>query len=133
MLRRFIYAVIIVFCQELAFLQIMVLVFMQSLLMAFTPAVHPYSSRFQNKLETFNEAMALACTYFLFIFSDWVPDPYARHLSGWFLIVITMTIFGTNMFIISKQTVTRSYQKCMRKWRKRKYMQSLEQIKLKEA
>ena len=102
-------------------------------MMAFTQAVHPYSRRFQNKLETFNEAMALVCTYFLFIFSDWVPDPYARHLTGWFLIIITLTIFGTNMFILSKQTVTRGYQKCTRKFRERKHMKSLEQLKLKEA
>ena len=42
----------------------------------------PLESDFANNIETFNEVTTLVLTYFLFCFSDFVPDPETRGALG---------------------------------------------------
>ena len=97
-LRRFTYAIIIVLLAPQSYFQIQLLVFKTSLIMAFQGQVRPFETRHQNNLELFNETLTLLSTYTLFIFTEYVPEAYARYLIGWVLIGIMIVILVANVF-----------------------------------
>ena len=45
--------------------------------------VKPLNQPFLNRMEIFNEISLLICSYFLFMFTDFIPDAQTRYLAGW--------------------------------------------------
>ena len=43
----------------------------------------PFETRSAEKLEYFNEACLSLITYFLFMYSDFIPDEDLKYLTGW--------------------------------------------------
>ena len=67
----------------------------------------PFASNFVNNIETFNECTILVLTYFLFCFSDFVPDPETRSNLGFYYISTSFFNMLVNMFIMMKDSFTR--------------------------
>jgi hypothetical protein len=45
--------------------------------------INPLNQPFLNRMEIFNECCLLISSYFLFLFTDFVPDVHTRYLIGW--------------------------------------------------
>jgi hypothetical protein len=43
----------------------------------------PFETRKAEKLEYFNEACLSVITYFLFMYSDFIPDEDLKYFTGW--------------------------------------------------
>lgn len=124
MVRRLIFALVIVFVQNSTSLQICAIVCLQINVAAFQSFAAPFEAPLQNRLETFNEAMTLACTYFLFIFLQW-QSSFARYNSGWLMISLIVSIFICNMYLLSKMTIKASYRQYQRRRRRRAHLKAL--------
>ena len=96
------------------------------MMMAFAGQIRPLRFPGQNNIEVFNEAMCLVSTYMLIIFTDFVPDPWARYTCGWALILITLSILTVNCFVLFKETITNLKHAFKIKLLKRKYFNVLE-------
>ena len=53
-------------------------------------------------METFNEGTILMLTYFLFCFTNFVPEPETRNDLGNFYNAVTFSNIGVHMFIMLK-------------------------------
>jgi hypothetical protein len=58
-----------------------------------------------NKLEIFNEICTLALCYTLFIFTDFVDDPYIKWYFGYIMIVICSFKIVVNTLLMMYDTV----------------------------
>ena len=123
MVRRLIFALVIVFLQNSTSLQICAIVCLQVNVAAFQSFAAPFEAPLQNRLEGFNEAMTLACTYFLFIFLQWRSSS-ARYRSGWLMISLIISIFVCNIYVLIKITIKKSYRDCLRRRRRRAHLRA---------
>ena len=62
--------------------------------------VFPFESEFLNKIEAFNELAALLLCYFIFCFTDWIPEPEMRYLVGWTFCIGVCSHLATHLFIL---------------------------------
>ena len=83
MMRRLLYAALLVYWVEESYFQIMGMIFKTSLVMIYSGYIRPYLLPFANNLDLINEFLTLLCTYSLIMFSAFVPDAYTRYLCGW--------------------------------------------------
>ena len=121
MIRRFVYALIIVALSNSSYFQIQIVVFKSSLVMAFQGQVKPYTTSSQNNLELINEILTLICTYGLIIFTDFVPEANARYNSGWVLIGLTLLILVINMIVLFYLSISGLWRKGKIRLKKYKY------------
>ena len=70
--------------------------------MLYIGQVKPFVSGFQNNLELSNETLVLVNTYFMIIYSDFVPDPYIRSQMGLVNICILGLMILVNLCLIIK-------------------------------
>lgn len=103
MLRRLLYASILVFWSQQNYFQIQTIIFKCSLIMIYTGYFRPFSKRLSNWIELMNDALTVLCSYFLIIFSNVVSDPYTRYVSGWPLIGLVCFIILINLLVIMYQ------------------------------
>ena len=61
----------------------------------------PFVSREGGILERFNDLICLVLSYFMFLFTDFVPDPDTKYMLGWGFNGLVGLMLGTNMFLIS--------------------------------
>ena len=69
-------------------------------LLTFLIKVKPYSDQLLNAIEIFNESSILALSYFMFMFTDLVPDPYVRYQLGWFFSAIIALNISLNWIVL---------------------------------
>ena len=94
--RRLIYALNIVFLQGSTVAQLFVQFFCCLLMLLFIIDVNPLNQPFLNRIEIFNEVTLLILSYFLFFFSDFVPNVYMRYALGWAFIFIAVLNIAVN-------------------------------------
>ena len=78
--------------------------------------VKPLNQPFLNNMEIFNEISLLTCSYFLFMFTDFIPDVQTRYLAGWGFIGVAVMNIAVNwlclfykVFVVVKQLVRKKY------------------------
>jgi len=57
-------------------------------------------SKALNRIEIINEGALLATSYFMFIFTEWVPDIELRYHLGFFFMYMVFFILALNFFMI---------------------------------
>ena len=77
----------------------------------------PMLSRKLNLIENVNEVAVYLSCYFMFIFTDWIPDIETRNTLGWFYLPMFLFIVSTNlayvfyeMFLVTIKS--RAFGKC---------------------
>ena len=60
----------------------------------------PFESKFNNNIETFNEATAVVLTYLLFCFTDYVPDAATRYDLGFIYNAIIFSNIAVHVIIM---------------------------------
>jgi len=73
--KRLIIAVVVVFLQGMPWLQIQIVVFMLSLDIIYTGYLQPFNKKFSNRMEIINNVFIMLCSYYLFLFTAFVPSP----------------------------------------------------------
>ena len=101
MMRRLIYAGILVYWSERNYFQIQTIIFKCSLIMIFTGYMRPFNRRLANNIELINDAFIVVCSYFLIIFSPLVSDAQTRYISGWPIIGLIGVLISINLSVIT--------------------------------
>ena len=85
LIRRFVFAVSITYfgSANSPLLQIYVQVGSSLLMFFYISTVLPYTDTLLNVVDIVNELTLLALSYFMFLFTDFVPDPAFRFTLGW--------------------------------------------------
>ena len=103
MLRRLIMVILIIIFINYSYAQVMLITFTSSLVMIFQGWFSPYKDPIVNRLELFNEAMIVINTYFLFLYTDFVPSPEDRYTMGWANIgLLSIMVLPNLAFILIK-------------------------------
>ena len=66
--------------------------------------IFPFESDFVNRIEIFNELAGLLLCYFMFCFSDWIPEATMRYLVGWAFILMVCGHLSTHLVIVARST-----------------------------
>jgi hypothetical protein len=61
----------------------------------------PFKGYSANSIEVINEVCFLACSYFIFLFTDFVPDVETRYNLGKVQIYLVMGIFIFNFVLVA--------------------------------
>ena len=78
-----------------------------------------------NYIETFNEATILALTYFLFCFTDFVPEAETRYKLGFYYIATSFVNIAVHMFLMLRSSFVKARLSC----RKRRYEKRIRSLK----
>ena len=105
-------ALIIVCLPRFNWAQIQLIVFLQSLTMIFQGIVRPYEMTTQNRMEMFDEIMIMLNCYFLFMFTEYMPDRELRYTLGWVNIGFLATLLLVNMLVIFGRKVKKAIRFC---------------------
>ena len=89
-------------------------------MLIYTGYVKPFERRIHNKLEIANETLILLNSYFMIIFSDFVPDARNRYAMGWCNLGIIFVLVIVNFGIIGVTIGRRAYLVASHAWLKRK-------------
>ena len=82
--------------------------------------VFPFESMFLNKIEIFNEMAALFLCYFMFCFTDWIPQAAMRYLVGWTFCIGICSHLGTHLFILLRDSFSQMKETLQTKYAKAK-------------
>jgi len=77
--------------------------------------IEPYATRFENRLETFNELLVVGIVYHMCIFSPWVYSAQRKYGAGWSMIAITSFNIAVNILVLLFNMVKDSIKDCHRK------------------
>ena len=117
--RRLVLAILIVVIPHYSWLQTQLIIFICSLEIIFIGSIRPFLLPFVNNLELVNEVCVLGNTYFLIIYSDFVPEPEIRYGIGWVNISLLVLMILINLsVIIIKQIVNGKHWCKIRKLKK---------------
>jgi hypothetical protein len=94
--RRLLFSLNVVFLSNSTVTQLFVQFFCCLLMLIFFIAVKPLNQPFLNRIEIFNELCLLITSYFLFLFTDFVPDIKTRYMLGWAFIGISLFNIAVN-------------------------------------
>ena len=112
MLRRLLFAAILVNWSERSFFQIQTIIFKCSLMMIYTGYIRPMKLRQANCLELINDSLIVVCSYWLIIFSAHVSSAEARYISSWPLIGIMTILVAINLTVITFRGITSIFRAC---------------------
>lgn len=90
-----------VFESSLLIMNIYVMIFGSLLVIKFLFHYKPFNSRLLNTFEILNEIFVLFISYFMFLFTDFVPDVEYRFELGYRFIAFTGLICFVNVMLIS--------------------------------
>ena len=114
-LRRLIYAFsIILFINYLAF-QIMIMLFLSTLMLSYIVLFRPFHNPLLNFLEIVNEITLILCLECAAVFTDFVEDPYAKYYTGYAIIGIVGIDILINIIAMVKvgaQAIVVKVRKC---------------------
>ena len=101
MLRRTLYAFIIVFCGSSIVLQVLAIDVLCTLLIAFYITVGPMIDKANNFIQIFNEVIVLVSLWMMFRFTYFVADAYTRYDLAWqFLYLLIFNVAINVLFLI---------------------------------
>jgi hypothetical protein len=82
--------------------------------------VQPFKYSRDRRLEYFNQAVLFVWCYYMYIFTDFVPDAAVRYTMGYHLIVLVSFCILVNLTVINMGTPYRIkkkfYKKCKKYW-----------------
>lgn len=78
-------------------------------MMIFLVCVKPLDQEVFNNLEMLNEIFILISSYFMYLFTDFVPDAEMRLQIGWIYVMILSVNFAINWLGIMASAVLRFY------------------------
>ena len=87
----------------------------------------PFEEKAMNKIETFNEVTIVILTYFLFCFTDFVPEAQTRHGLGAYYSGVTLLNIAVHMIIMLRHSYRSVRLYCL----KRKYTKNMKSCKTK--
>jgi len=94
--RRLLYSINIVFLNGSTVAQLFMQFFCCLLMLIFFVHVTPLNQPLLNRMEIFNECCLLVSSYFLFLFTDFVPDVKTRYMIGWGFVGLQIFNIGVN-------------------------------------
>ena len=100
MWRRFFFAWVIVYCGSSIVLQVALVEFLSTILLAYYLSVRPMVDRVNNFTQVFNEIVVLLCQWLMFHFTDFVTDPIVRYELGWYLLYLVATNVAVNLLVL---------------------------------
>ena len=137
--RALLFASIMFYARRVAFI-VSVLVFRQTLwsqlaiqnFISLSMVIHlqwykPYSTNFLNDIETFNEVTILTLTYFLFCFTDFVPEPETRNKLSFYYIATSFFNMAVHLLVMLNSSFSSIRQSC----RKRRHAKLRKQAQMK--
>ena len=78
----------------------MFIIYSSLAMLCWIASVQPCETRGLNAMEMCNEALVIACAYYLIMFTDYVKDPELRYMFGWgYIALIALGLIG-NMLIV---------------------------------
>ena len=101
MLRRLAFAYTICHLDSTITVQILIIDGMSTALLYFYVGSWPMVDSINNYTQIFNELIILVCTWSLFLFTDYVPDPKLRHKFGEVFIYILALNLIVNLMILA--------------------------------
>ena len=124
-LRRAALAVLIVVVPHYNWLQTQMVIFTCSLVLIFVGIVRPFARPLLNHLELINETFVLSNTYFVIIYSDFVPEPEVRYGAGWVNCALLLVMILTNLCSILFHQVGACKHWCRLRGLKREYEKNM--------
>ena len=100
MVRRWIIVLAIVAAAELPWLQIQVILLLNSFIIIYQGWIRPYKLPILNFKQLMNEVFTMFCSYYMIVYTDFVPDRDTRHIMGWFNIGTCFMMILANFLII---------------------------------
>ena len=97
LLRRILFVGVIMLCSFSIVLQVMIADVMSTLLLAFYLSVLPMRGVMNNLTEIVNEASVLASIMYMFVFTDYVPDPVVRYAFGYNFLYFVGGVIALNL------------------------------------
>jgi len=77
--------------------------------------IEPYATRFENRLETFNELLVVGIVYHMCIFSPWVYSAQRKYGAGWSIIAITCFNIAVNILVLLFNMIKGAINYCRKK------------------
>jgi hypothetical protein len=108
--RRLFLALLVVLLADYPFAQIMLTVFSNQSVIILLGLSKPFRFGSEERLEFFNEANIMICSYHLFLFTDFVDGPLMRHNIGISMIVFTTLNIAVNLGIAFYSSLREMYR-----------------------
>lgn len=89
-IRRVAFAASVIFLASFPFLQIVSLIVPTMLILIVLSEIKPMPSKYEHKLEMFDNLTILGLTYILLCFTEFVYDPVARYKMGYAMILLVI-------------------------------------------
>ena len=89
-------------------------------MLMYTGYVKPFQKPLHNRLEISNETLILFNSYFMIIFSNFVPDVEVRYKMGWYNLAVIFGIVIVNLGIIGVTIGARIFNYIKLVWLKRR-------------
>ena len=99
-LRRTVVLLVVVFLTQSRISQIYIFLLTAFANVIYSSQIRPFNSKLLNMSELFNEVMVWLCSYPLFCFSQFVPDPEVEYDIGWILIALILALIVFNCTIL---------------------------------
>mmetsp|Transcript_15722 Transcript_15722/g.11428 ORF Transcript_15722/g.11428 Transcript_15722/m.11428 type:complete len:136 (+) Transcript_15722:226-633(+) len=103
--RRFIYAYVLVYCQNYPFVQFQSLTVMVLIVCCYMIIVSPFEDKATVKTEIFNEICILACCHHLPLLTDYLENYDQQFKAGWTLCGVIFLNSGVNIVLMVIATV----------------------------
>jgi hypothetical protein len=121
--RRLLLALATVLKGEYLIVGLYTYVFLSMLTLSFFIRNKPMKYESFNNVEIMNETLILSTSYFMFVFSDWIPDVEIRYNVGFYLMYLVAAMSVINFIIIiremckgiKKESGRGNYEKHMKK------------------
>ena len=130
MLRRLLYAAILIGWVDRNYFQIQSVIFKCSLVMIYTGYMKPFKMQLNNNLDLITECLVILSSYSLLMFSAMVYKAETRYTCGWYLIVLVFLLIAVNLSVIIYQAVRLIITMCKRRILKAKIRNAIKQKKL---
>ena len=124
-LRKVLFVASIIFFDDFVWGQLALILFFSVRMIILIQWYQPYSTKYSNRLETFNEVCILCLTYIAMCYTDFVPDPIVRYefglcyigMNGFMILVhVTLILISTSKRV---QSLFKKYwNKCVNKVKK---------------
>ena len=85
----------------------------------------PFEEKARINIETFNEVTIIVMTYFLFCFTDFVPEPEIRNDLGSYYNYVTFTNIAVHLFLMFRSSLSAIRLKIRKKCHARKVQKIL--------
>ena len=100
-MRRLIFSLILVFLDNYVWLQLQLSFFISTFMIIYVGHTRPWATKFQNRLELFNEWSTLVLCYHLVTFTDFYTNYEFRYdVLGTSFIICVIVIILVNMLVV---------------------------------